>query len=445
MSAVTTDTVSNIFKRVYGKLENAVPAQFVLDKELPFSSTSKVGERFVIGVVLSMETGITLAGTAQSAFTINSAIAGSVKQASIIPSQTLLSSVIPFAYISRSQGNEQAFIDGTKFVVSNHMKSHARFLETFRLYGQADALLGYVSYAPSGTVYRGATYTGAGDVTLTKSDGSTIAFTDGVNTTDKAILLAPGQFAAGIWVGMEGVRVNQVDTNEAIVASGTLTGVDADLGILYVDFTPVVATSTTSHRVCFDGMQSALEAVGLNKILTNTGSLFDISAATYSLWRSSVLDLGNKRFNLKALEMGVAQAVNRGGLDKPLLIMVNPRTFANMTQDEAALRKYDSSYSSSAKNGFEEISYFAANGLNRIVSHPMVKEGEVYGLCLDDWVRSGSAEISFKVPGFGEQIIFPLENQAGYMFRSFSDQFLICQRPARQILWKNCNDEAVSY
>jgi hypothetical protein len=84
---------------------------------------------------------------------------------------------------------------------------------------------------------------------------------------------------------------------------------------------------------------------------------------------------------MKALQEGVAQAVNKGGLDKPLDDhVVNPRTFAALTQDEAALRKYDASYKSAAQNGFETIEYYAANGLNKIVPHRMIMEGDVYGL-----------------------------------------------------------------
>jgi hypothetical protein len=441
MSQVSNQQVVDLFKRVYGDLHNLLPQDFPLAREIPFSEGRKVGDSFVEAFVLANETGWTLAGTGQDAFDLNPAIAGVVKQSSIIPSQVVLTSVIPFAFISRSAGGgEKAFYDGTKHVMQNHIRSHSRLLEAMRIHGQRAAKLGYVSYAPSGTVYRGATYSGAGDVTV-----GGIAFTDGVNTTSKAILIAPGNFAAGIWVGLEGCVLEQLDSASAVVASGKLVSVDADNGILYVDFVPVAATSTTSHTVCFEGMESNKEMVGVQKILENTGTLFGISSSQYALWKSNSVNLQKKRFSMKALQEGVAQAVNKGGLDKPLMIMVNPRTFAALTQDEAALRKYDASYKSAAQNGFETIEYYAANGLNKIVPHRMIMEGDVYGLEIGDWIRSGSAEISFKVPGLDKEIIFALENQAGYVVRSFSDQFVMCRAPARQIVWTNGNDEGVAY
>jgi hypothetical protein len=192
-------------------------------------------------------------------------------------------------------------------------------------------------------------------------------------------------------------------------------------------------------------MEADKEMVGLHKILENTGTLFGISAQQYALWKANKVDLQKKRFSLKALQEGVAQAVNKGGLDKPLMVLVNPRTFAALTQDEAAMRKYDASYKSAAQNGFETIEYYAANGLNKIVPHRMVMEGDAYGLEIGDWIRSGSAEISFKVPGLDKEVIFPLENQAGWVVRSFSDQFVMCRAPARQIVWTNGNDEGVAY
>jgi hypothetical protein len=290
MSQVSNQQVVDLFKRVYGDLHNLLPQDFPLAREIPFSEGRKVGDSFVEAFVLANETGWTLAGTGQDAFDLNPAIAGVVKQSSIIPSQVVLTSVIPFAFISRSAGGgEKAFYDGTKHVMQNHIRSHSRLLEAMRIHGQRASKLGYVSYAPSGTVYRGATYSGAGAVTV-----GGVAFTAGINAASKAILLAPGYFAAGLWVGLEGCVIEQLDSASAVVASGKLVSVDADNGILYVDFVPVAASSTTSHTVCFEGMESAKEMVGVQKILENTGTLFGISSSQYALWKANSVNLAER-------------------------------------------------------------------------------------------------------------------------------------------------------
>jgi hypothetical protein len=272
-SAVSNATVVNLFKKKYGEISNLVPQGFPFSEMVKYNQKQKIGESYNEAVILTSENGWTLGGSAGDVFEINPAKAGAVKQATINAYVTVLNSIVPWSVLSRSAGGgEEAFVDGTKHIVGNNLKSHMKLLEIMSLYGQSADLLGYVSYATA--TYRG--------VSLTTGTGTVggVAFTNGVNTSSKAIMMAPGSFAAGIWVGSEGATVHQVNSSGVIVASGELLSIDSDNGILYVDFTPVVASSTTSHRLCFDGMQLTNDMIGVNKIMTNTGTLFGISAAT---------------------------------------------------------------------------------------------------------------------------------------------------------------------
>lgn len=437
MSQTSSADVINIFKRVYGDLTNLLPEDYPLARDIPFSQKMKVGEAYLEAVVLTNETGITLSSSTD-AFELNPAIAGTIKQTSVTPYISVLPSIVPWGVISRSAGGgDKAFIEATKFIVRNNLKSHGKFQEILRLYGQATALLGYVSYATA--TYRGVSFT-TGTGTL-----NGITFTNGVNTTTKNILLAPGQFAAGIWVGMEGVKVLQVNSSGTIVASGKLVAVQSQYGYITVDFTPVASSSTTSHRLCFDGMQSANDYIGINKILTTTGVLFGVDNAVYSLWAGNNIPCNNQKFTMNILQTGVAQAVNKGGLEGDLRVYVNPRTWATLTTTEAGLRVYDDSYKvREAENGFESVVFYTQAGKAEIMPHRYVKEGEVYALHLPTWSRSGSAEVSFSIPGMNQEVIFPLQNQAGYAFRSYSDQYVFCHQPAINLIFTGVNDEASS-
>lgn len=439
MSSVSNADVVNLFKKVYGSLQDLLPEDYLLAKDVPFSARQKVGEKYVEGIVLTNESGFTLGGSAQTAFELNPAIAGSVQQAEVEPSVTVLASVVPWGVISRSAGGgEKAFYDATKFIVKNNLRSHGKLQEVLRWYGQATAKLGYVSYAT-------ATYRGVALTTGTGTVGG-IAFTNGVNTASKAIMFAPGQFASGIWVGSEGVILQQIATaTNTVVAEGKLVTVDSGNGIITVDFTPIAATSTTSHTLAFKGQSASNDMIGVNSILSNTGSLFGISTSNYSLWKGNQVALGNVKFTLERLQTGIANAVNVGGLDGDLNCYVNPRTWATLVTTESGLRKYDDSYKASmAENGFQAIEFYAQNGKVRVNAHRHVKEGEAYCLHLPDWSRSGSAEVSFTVPGIDKEIIFPLENQAAMAFRSYSDQYMFCHGPARSILFTGINDESTS-
>jgi hypothetical protein len=106
---------------------------------------------------------------------------------------------------------------------------------------------------------------------------------------------------------------------------------------------------------------------------------------------------------------------------------------------------YDSSYQGkTAENGAESIKFHHQGGHTEIVAHRMVKEGDAFAISTQDWIRSGSSEISFTVPGINKEVIFSLENSAAMAFRSFSDQYIFCHAPARSIYFKNIVDESAS-
>lgn len=435
MGQVSTADVVNLFKRVYGDLQNILPEDQILAKDIPFSAKQKVGEKYLEAVVLTNENGFTLGGSTAEAFELQPAVAGAVKQAEVQPYISVLSSVIPWGVISRSAGGgEKAFFDATKHVTGNNIKSHSKLLEILRLYGQASELLGYVSYATA--TYRGVAFTN-GTGTL-----GGVAFTNGVSASAKAILLAPGQMA-GYWVGMEGAVIQEVSSS-AVVQEGSVIGVDSENGIIYVDFAPTAATTTTSNRLCLKGMFENKDMVGAYKIMNTVGTVFGINNTSFSLWKGSTKDLGQLKLTLGRLEDSIAAAVNHAGLMGDVTAYVNPRSWSTLVKDEAALRRYDASYKpSEMANGWENIVFYHQAGKMTIKAHRFIKEGHTFIAHLPDWSRSGSAEVSFSVPGISDkEIIFPLENQAAMAFRSYADQYLFNHAPGRSIWISGINDES---
>ena len=442
MSAASNGDVLNLFKKVYGNLKDLLPEDQMLSKLIPFSQSQKVGESYVEAVTLTHETGITLGGSGLDVFELESPIAGTVKQALVTPYVSVLGSLIPWSVISRSAGGgAKSFYDATKYVVRNNLRSHQDFLEAFRIYGQSSELLGYVSYATA--TYRGVAFT-AGTGTLVSAQFGTVAFTNGVNVAGKYMLIAPGQFAAGLWVGKEGVKIVQIDAAGTVVAEGTLVAVDPDMGILQVDFVPVAASSTTSHKIGYKGMESQKEMLGIHKILSTQGTLFGIPTNQYSLWRGNVSTLSQVKFKLENVQTSIAQAVNRGALEGDVEVLVNPRTFSTLVTTESGARRYDSSYKAEAENGFENIVFYHQAGKATIRSHRKVKEGHSFMLSAECWSRSGSAEVAFSVPGVDKDIIFPEPNMSAYSFRTYSDQYVFCHAPAKNILVTGINDESAS-
>lgn len=443
MSQTSNADVLQTFKRVYGDLTNLLPDDMPLAKYIPFSEKQKVGEKYVEAVCLTNEVGFTLSDSTD-AFELNPAIAGTVKQTEVVPYISVLPSIVPWAVMSRSAGGgDKSFFDATKYVTRNNLRSHSRLQEALRLYGRSPSLLGQVSYASQ--VYRGVSFTN-GTGTLPNTRFGSITFTNGVNTAGKYILFGPGQFAAGLWLGFEGVKVLQVSTTGVVQASGKLVAVDSQYGILKVDFTPIAATSVGSSRICWDGMQgSGKEYYGIEYILTKTGDLFGIDNTQYSLWSANTFDCQNQKLSLNKFQEAVANAVNKGGLEGDLDVWLNPRSWATIANTEAGLRVYDDSYKKGeAEQGFESVTFYTQAGKATFRPHRMCREGVAFALHSPSWSRSGSAEVSFQVPGIAQDVIFALQNQAGYCFRSYSDQYIFNHEPAKQIYFYNINDEAAS-
>lgn len=436
----TSPEVVQLFKKVYGKTNDLLPNDQIISKLIAWNDSQKVGEKFIETCVLGHEVGISLLGSGSDPLEINQAIAGAVKNVEVSAYASVLKSRIPWQVISRSLGTEQAFFNATKHIVKNNISSHEKLKEIFRLYGQATYKLGRVFYGTK--TFRGISFTtGSGTIAY---QGTDIAFTNGVNTSSKLILLA-GDFAPGNYVGLKDLQIQQYNSSNVVVAEGSLVGWDAVNNIIEVDFTPVAATSLTSHHIGIRGQDNSGEMIGIQKILSTNGSLFGLNNNQYPLFKGTQYALNNVKLTLGRLETALAYAVNAAGLEGDVTVLVNPLTHANMVTTESGLRVYDKSYmAEKSVNGFKDIEVYYQAGKATIKSHRGIKENEAFVLYADGWSRSGSAEISFKIPGMGEDLIQAEENMTAYSFRSYSDEYVFCVQPAKNIYISGIDPEAAS-
>lgn len=344
-----------------------------------------------------MEHGVTFASSEDDAFNLLPPVAGQIKDAQVRGNPLIMRSVLGYVAASRAtKGGPQAFMDATKFIVSNMLRSMAKKLEIELLYGQ----MGY------------------GEVSAVS--GSTIT-------------ISTAEWAPGIWAGAEGMPIEIRDATgatsrgEAVVQqvsfeNKTITLASAIPGVL--------ATDVIWHKGAYGN-----EFPGIHKILSmQTGTLFNINVASYNLFRGNIYPAGSAALSFTKLNLAVARAVEKG-LESKVLALVNPRGWANLLSDQAALRKLDSSYSESiSKNGSKGIMFYSQNGEIEIEPSIYVKEGYAYGLCLEDWYRVGSTDMTFKRPGQGDDFFRDLENAAGYEMRLYTDQAVFCHAPGRNVL-----------
>lgn len=391
------DTLNANFKEVYAKeIENLIPDGVKLLNKISFSGRdSQLGNLYHQPVVLGLEHGITFAGSTDDAFSLQAPISGVIKDAQVRGSQMVLRSVLGYAAASRAAGGGQkAFIDSTKFLVQNMMRSMAKKLEITMLYGQ----MGYASVA---------------------------------STSGNTITITTAEWAPGIWAGAVNMPLEIRSSAGVLRGYCNVASVDMNNLQVSVDLLPagVVSTDVIWHRGAYGN-----EFAGIHKILTNTSTIFNIDASTYDLFKGNTEGAGSAALSFATIQDAIARGVEKG-LDSDVMVLVNPQTWSDLMTEQSALRRYDSSYRSAvSENGSEEIKFHAQNGVVEIVPSIYVKQGYAYVLCMEDFMRIGSTDITFRRPGQGEEFFRELENNAGYELRAYTDQACFCFAPGRSTL-----------
>jgi len=353
-----------------------------------------------------------------------------MQDAQVQGAQMLLRSAMSYDSAARSSNSKKAFVKGTELLVENMMESLTKRLECSLLHGQ-----------------RGIAEIAVGGFDETSGGATTATF-----------VVTAASWASGIWAGAEGAKLVFYSDSSDTISAGTnlntnsdsdtnliVTAVDVDTRTISVsgsagaieDINDISASKAI--RVYFKGAVSGTgtsfannEMAGLRKIITNTGVLFNVSAASYNLWKGNSVTVTGQLTMGKVLS-AVGKAVQRG-LNEKVVVAVNPDTWANLASDLAALRKFDGSYDrKKGDNGFESLSFYAQNGEIEIVSHNIVKGGEAFIFPPKRLKRIGAQEISFQTPGRDGEIFLHLPSNAGFELRLYSDQSLFLETPARAV------------
>jgi len=278
--------------------------------------------------------------------------------------------------------------------------------------------------------------------TVTTAFLGTVATTVLAVPATSGVTFAPGQWSAGLWTPLEGAQVDIYNTAGTVlntVGPLTVSAINVISKSILLqgaagDLTAINATGAGGViRFYTAGTNGADEAVGLDKIITNTGTLFGIDASVYSLWQGNVFPVGGA-LTLAKIQEGVAIASQRG-LSEDVSLFVNPNVWQDLSSEQVAFRMFDSSYSTKkAENGFEALQFYSQNGKITVYAHKYVKEGEAFLLPTDRAVRIGSTEISFNIPGTDNgQVFIQNPTTAGFTFRLYSAQSLLVEKPATTV------------
>jgi hypothetical protein len=406
--AVTNDpnTLVGDFKNLYKSagLVNAIPAWAIVQDRFPFEEAEAgLGQYYIFGVILQKEQGFTYApssGVNSGPQTLSASVAGYVGQAQVEGFAIYLRSRLSYdAAAKASKAGKKAFAQAYGAVLKNMKESHVFRLECSLLYGRDG--LGIVSNNSSGVL------------TITSASWSTGIWGSGMKG---AVLEAFDSVDASANQHNGDLTISSVDvSNKTVTVTGTSSAVVAN-DILYFK----TARTTTGYNEC----------IGLYRILTYSGTIFNISNSSYELWKAQSYPV-NGNLSLTAIMQAAALGVPFG-LSKALLL-VAPVKFAQLASDEAALRRYIND-TPQAKRGVKGIEFIMGQVSIEIVPHPIIKEGHAMLLPENYVHRVGATDITFAMPGSSEPMEVHVTDVTALEMRSMSDQGIYIELPAQAVL-----------
>ncbi len=406
----TTTTLNAAIKDLHEDIVKAIPEQSKLQREYPIDTSKMNGRKVLVPVILTNAHGLTRSKANNGAFSLNDAVPMVVGEAQIEPAQLLIKEVVDYESVFRmDNGKASAHKPAVTLVMKAMVDSLSKDVEMDLLYGQSQSGYGVVNAGTS----------------------SSTSFVISAATWSNYWYGANGKFiqiADTLWGADE-------DTSEKITAidpdTRTITVTNAqtlDAGDLLAPLGSVTTNATPSSVVYH-------QMAGVDKIVTNTATLFNISASTYpDTWKgNSVTVTGDP--TMGKLMQGVSKVAG-AGCNVGLIAWVSPKAYERLNSDFAALRRLDGGYRpSKVESGAESLVFYGQTGRLRVEPHPYVMDG--HSFILPDKEsglvkRYASTDITFRRQGGSgdEDMAVESSGVAGFELRSYTGQQIFIHKPA---------------
>lgn len=406
---MAAEDFSALHKVAYGEgVPELIPDIALVQKDVKFKEAPLLGDYFEQAVRLALPGGFTRAkgdGTA-GAFSLNGATAGTQKKAKVYGYQMLLQDQVPYEDLSKAaKAGPQAFKAATGLFWEGMQLSMRKMLEIMCLYGNSG--IGKVQTYTSGT---------------------------------PSITIAEADWAPQIWAGLEGASLNIMNGTTSTVRDTAVTIVSVDLDTRIVTISGTVSGCTANDIVYFKGGYGN-EMYGLSSILSNTGTLFNISASTYQAWKAATHTVSGA-FSFQALKKGLGKGMAKG-LMYPINVYCSIGAFDDLVGDIQQLRQVDKSEVRKIELGQDEVVYKYAGVAASIKPHAMVKNGHAFGVVPQFAKRVGSCDVGFGMPGRTDgKLWFDLEATAAVEGRMYTHQGIFSEMPGVNVLWTSITNRS---
>lgn len=394
------------FKNLYQNsgLVDAIPTWAIIQDRFAFEEAESLGQYYIFGAVLQKENGATYApssGASSGPQTLNASIAGYVAQVQVEGYAIYMRSRLAYdAAAKASRAGKKAFAQAYGAVLKNLKESHQYRLELSLLYGQ---------------------------------DGLGV-----VEANDSGVLtLTAASWATGIWAA--GIKDAILEAFTTVAASATQHNTDLTISAVNISGKAITVTGTSSAVVAgdilyFKGARTTTgwnECPGLNKVITNVSTLFNVSAASYDAWRSQSYNVGGS-LSMTAIMQSSALGMSYGLEDA--ILFCAPEKFAQLGVDEAALRRYiNDSDAKRTSRGVRGVSFLMGQVNVECNAHPFIKQGQAMLLPSQHVHRVGATDITFGMPGSGDPMEVHVTDTTALEIRSMSDQGIYIEKPAQAV------------
>lgn len=413
-------TMSGLAKEVYADKEEKL---FLTDQSTVIADTlgfmegdQQPGNLFHFPAVMSREHGMSFAlGSTRTAFSVVDAVAAQSVDGQARGAEFLIQGSISYGMMATLEktadsGKKRAFVMGTKYVIEN-LRDSSRFArELMCAYGGGDAA------SATGTE-------GIGEILARTNDSG----------TSQTFSLTEGSWAVGIWAGMVNGYVDVYDATLATKrnAAGTMqiTAIDLDSRTFTALGTEAeMDTIVATDRIFLRGSKGA-EGVGLVKIGKNTGTLHNVSASTYPLWKGvNLTTTGALTFSKIMRAIIRSAAFGNAG---EYVFFVSLGGWVDMMNNLAALRQFAANGGGKIEQGASDLVYFGPNGSKvTFKATPIMKDGMAIGVNPRHTMRIGASDDSNRLPGSPDNdFFFQLPSNAGVGLRRYWNQTVISRRP----------------
>lgn len=370
---------------------NVVPQVSKMQRLIDLDESLNPGDYFKQMIELAQEAGITYADPDEDVVLLNAAEASESKEARVKPYQMFERAVLGYNAADKASAGGKAFRDATEHMVMNMLRTMRKRVEIGLIRGQ-----------------------------------KALAVVSGL--AGQVISIDPTSWAPGIWYGAKNQYIDVFQSNDSTVRQAGLKIASVDIAAKTITVTGTTTGIVATDLIYFKGENVAgakKNMVGLDMIATNTGTLYNINAASYpDGWKGQTYAIGGNLTMQKILEMCDLSGI--AGCEMDVVALIPHKAFTKLNVDQAALRDYDGSYSEGeARNGVRSIKYVGQMGTVDVVPHPYVWESECYIFAPTNFKRIGK-EIGFtrQGPGGGPHIFRELTDNTGFELRCWTKQTL---------------------